>query len=203
MPFAENSYIIWRDGRSDAVIADPGFDPEAILAFLKKRQLTVAAILNTHGHSDHIAGNAAMKNAFPDAPLIIGVGDAPMLLDPAANLSRAHGVELRSPPADRTVVEGDRISFAGIDFEVLDLPGHSPGHVVYVVREQPILVLGGDVLFQGSIGRTDFPGGSFPQLAKGIREKLYVLPDDTVVYPGHGSITRTGDEKKSNPFVSG
>lgn len=203
MPFAENTYIVWREGRRDAIVVDPGLEPEAILEALAARQLTLVAILNTHGHADHIAGNGAMKEAFPAAPLIIGINDAPLLSDGEANLSLSYGFEILSPPADLTVREGDILSFAGIDFEVLDIPGHSPGHVVFVVRETPIIVLGGDVLFRGSIGRTDFPNGSFELLASGIRKKLYTLADDTIVYPGHGPVTKIGHEKRTNPFVSG
>jgi glyoxylase-like metal-dependent hydrolase (beta-lactamase superfamily II) len=201
MPFAENTYVVWRQGRSDAVVVDPGLEPDAILSFLAERELTVAAILNTHGHADHIAGNTAVKEAYPAAPLIIGIGDAALLTDPARNLSLLYGFEITSPPADTKVREGETLSFAGIDFEVFDIPGHSPGHVVFVVRESPIVVFGGDVLFRGSIGRTDMPGGNFEQLAAGIRAKLYTLPDDTIIYPGHGPVTQTGYEKRTNPFV--
>ncbi len=201
MPFAQNTYIVWRDGWPECLVVDPGLEPDAILKSLKDRHLSVAAILDTHGHADHIAGNAAIKRAFPSAPLIIGAGDAVMLSDAAANLSLNYGFAIVSPPADQTVREGDRLSFASIDLEVLDLPGHSPGHVVFVIREQPIVVLGGDVLFRDGIGRFDFPGGSFPQLADGIRRKLFALPDDSVVYPGHGPETRIGYEKKHNPYV--
>lgn len=202
MPFAENTYIIWQDGKTDCVVIDPGLEPDAILDFLTDQQLSIAAILNTHGHSDHIAGNAAMKQAFPQAPLVIGINDAPMLRDANLNLSMNFGIAILSPPADTLVREGDVVSFAGFDFEVLDLPGHSPGHVVFVIRQQqPSVVMGGDVLFRESIGRTDFPGGSFEQLASGIRRKLYILPDDTIIYPGHGPVTLIGHEKKNNPFV--
>lgn len=202
MPFAENTYVLWRSGTSDALVVDPGLEPQSILDFLEERGLRIAAILDTHGHADHIAGNGAMKKAFPAAPLIIGERDAIMLTDPAANLSLGYGFEITSPPADRVIREGDTLSFAGIDMEVRDIPGHSPGHVVFIIREQPIVVIGGDVLFRGSIGRTDLPGGSFEQLASGIRAKLYTLPDDTVVYPGHGPVTKTGHEKRTNPFVN-
>jgi len=202
MPFSENSYVVWQDGRTDAVVVDPGLEPELILEFLDSKGLTLKAILNTHGHADHIAGNEAMKKASPDAPLMIGRGDAIMLSDPAANLSLSYGFSITSPPADRLLDEGEIVSIAGIDFEVVDIPGHSPGHVVFIVRESPIQVLGGDVLFRGSIGRTDLPGGSFEQLASGIRKKLYTLPDNTVVHSGHGPHTTTGVEKRTNPFVS-
>jgi len=202
MPFAENTYVAWQDGRTDAVVIDPGTEPDAILAFLRERGLTPTAILNTHGHVDHIAGNADLKAAYPDAPLVIGAGDEPLLTDPALNLSRPYGVDVVSPPADRLVREGDTVLFAGLTLDIREIPGHSPGHIVYVVRDAGV-VFGGDVLFRGSIGRTDFPGGSFEVLAAGIREKLYPMPDDTVVYPGHGPVTKVGYEKRTNPFVPG
>jgi hydroxyacylglutathione hydrolase len=200
-PFEENSYIVRLPGRQDCVVFDPGLEPDLILDALREENLTVAAILNTHGHADHIGGNEAMKAAFPDAPLIIGVGDAIMLTDPMANLSAVFGLPIVSPPADRTVTEGDVVEIAGFRFEVLDIPGHSPGHVAFVLRGSPITVFGGDVLFRGSIGRTDFPGGDLDQLLTGIRTKLYTLPDDTVVYSGHGPVTTTGQERETNPFV--
>jgi hydroxyacylglutathione hydrolase len=203
MPFEENTYIAWRADRRDVLVFDPGLQPELILAFLEERGLDVAAILDTHGHADHIAGNEALKKRFPQAPLLIGAGDAPMLRDADLNLSAPFGMPIVSPPADQLVREGDVLEFAGIRLEVLEIPGHSPGHVVFVVRDEPIIVFGGDVLFRGSVGRCDFPGGSMALLESGIREKLYTLPDDTVVYPGHGAATKVGDEKRTNPFVPG
>jgi hydroxyacylglutathione hydrolase len=203
MPFQENTYVVWRHGCRDALVVDPGMEPDAILEFLRERELSPAAILNTHGHADHIAGNEAMKQTYPDAPLIIGVNDAKMLTDANLNLSARFGLAMVSPAADRVVSEGDELDLAGLRLEVLEIPGHSPGHIVFVVRDQPIVVFGGDVLFRGSIGRTDFPGGSFESLETGIRTKLYTLPNDTVIYPGHGPVTKVGHEKRTNPFVSG
>lgn len=201
MPYAENTYIVWREGQTEALVIDVGMEPGLILAALKDRGLTVPMILNTHGHVDHIAGNAAMKEAFPSAPLAIGAGDANMLEDPWANLSAFSGQEVISPPADRLLAEGDVVEEAGFRFEVLEIPGHSPGHIVFILRENPVVVFGGDVLFNGSIGRTDFPGGSLDLLLRGIRTKLWPLPDSTLVYPGHGPATTIGNEKRTNPFL--
>ena len=106
------------------------------------------------------------------------------------------------PPADRTVIEGEVIEYAGLALEVREIPGHSPGHVVFLWRDRPIHVFGGDVLFRGSIGRYDFPGGDGRLLLEGIRGKLFTLPDDTVVYPGHGPTTMVGYEKRTNPYLS-
>ena len=199
-PFAENSYVIWKPGRSDALVVDPGFDVKSIQAILVANQLTPAAILNTHGHGDHIAGNAEMKTRYPNAPLIIGRNDQHLLFDPVANLS-ASWMDVVSPPADRLVDHGERIELAGFSIEVREIRGHSPGSVVFLFDEfDPPVVLGGDVLFAGSVGRTDL-GGNGPQLFNGIRAYLYTLPDTTIVWPGHGPSTTVGLERRTNPFV--
>jgi hydroxyacylglutathione hydrolase len=200
--FQENTYIVWLPDRADALVIDPGLEPEAILAFLDERQLRPAAVLNTHGHADHIAGNEALKAAFPAAPLIIGANEAHLLTDAIANLSAPFGLPIISPPADRLVREDEELDLAGIRMKVREIPGHSPGHVVFVCATTPIIVFGGDVLFRGSVGRTDFPGGSTARLFDGIRAKLFALPDDTVVYPGHGPVTTVGHEKRTNPFLA-
>jgi hydroxyacylglutathione hydrolase len=201
-PFAENSYVLWVDGSRTAVVIDPGFEPEVILDVLTERELTLAAILCTHGHVDHIAGNATLKQHYPSAPIIICHGDAPMLTDPMLNLSGVFGFDIVSPPADQTVRDGEQLTLAGLTWLVREIPGHSPGHVVYILQEvTPPWVLGGDVLFRGSIGRTDFPGGDYHALVTGIRRVLWPLPPDTVVYPGHGPTTTIGHEQRTNPFL--
>ena len=201
MPFAENTYIAWLPPRRDVLVVDPGLEPELVVDFLRERGLTPAAILNTHGHADHIGGNAALKDAFPDAPLVIGAAEQHLLVDANANLSAPFGMPITSPPADRVVREGDVVEAAGIALEVLDVPGHSPGHVVYLVRGEPCVLFGGDVLFAGGIGRYDFPGSDGELLFDGIRRKLYALPGSTVVYPGHGETTTIDRERRTNPFV--
>ena len=201
VPFDENSYIVWLPGSREAVVIDPGLEPGLILDVLREEDLTPVALLNTHGHADHIGGNEALKKAFPGAPLLIGVHDLHMLSDSDANLSAPFGLPITSPPADRTLVEGDVFEMAGMRFEVRDIPGHSPGHIVFLWRGKPNVVFGGDVLFRGSIGRYDFPGGDGRLLLSGIREKLFTLPGDTVVYPGHGPVTTVGHEQRTNPYL--
>ncbi len=201
-PFDENTYIIWLKGRGDCLVIDPGYQPEQILGFLDEHQIVPAAILNTHGHSDHIAGNDALKRRWPDCPLIIGLGDARKLTDAELNLSARYGRAITSPPADRTVSQGDQVSAAGFDLEVREVPGHSSGHVIFVwTQNTPSLVFVGDVIFQGSVGRTDFYDGDMDQLTEGIRAKVFDLPDDTVLLPGHGSTTTVGIEKRTNPYA--
>jgi hydroxyacylglutathione hydrolase len=202
IPFEENAYVAQLEGRSDCLVIDPGLEPEKILDYLDGRRLVPAAILNTHGHSDHVGGNAALKARWPDCPLVIGSADAPKLTDPLLNLSAVFGGDLVSPPADVTVNDGDTYSAAGFELRVLAIPGHSAGHVVYLWQDHhPPLAFVGDVIFAGSIGRTDFPDGDFRQLQAGIHAKLFTLPEETQLLTGHGEPTTVGQEKRYNPFV--
>jgi glyoxylase-like metal-dependent hydrolase (beta-lactamase superfamily II) len=201
MPFAENSYIMGLADRDDAIVVDPGLEPDAIVDALATLKRKPAVLLNTHGHADHIAGNGALKQAYPAIPLIIGEGDAVMLTDANKNLSAGFGMPIVSPPADEMVRDGETRTWAGMTFRVHAIAGHSPGHVVFICDASRI-VLGGDVLFAESIGRTDFPGGSFDQLMAGIHQHLFALPDDYVVYPGHGPEFTIGEAKTTNPFFA-
>lgn len=201
-PFAENTLVAWRAGRGDCLVVDPGLEPQKIVAELARHHLTPAALLCTHGHADHIGGNAFLKARWPECPLIVGRIEAPLLTDPWLNLSAQFGHAVTSPPADQLLDEGQVFEAAGIALEARHIAGHSPGHLVFVCHETaPAVVFGGDVLMAGSVGRTDFPGGSFEELASGIHRKLFTLPDDTIVLPGHGPQTTIGQERRTNPFV--
>jgi len=202
--FGENAYLAHLDGDPHCVVIDPGFDHAAIAGQIESAKLEPAAILNTHGHADHIAGNRALKDRFPDCPVVIGRGDAEKLIDPHQNLSRPFGFDVASPPADKLVQDGDIYRAAGLELDVLGVPGHSAGHVVFLWKgADPWVAFVGDVLFQGGIGRTDFPDGDTELLLESIRSKLYTLPDETVILPGHGPQTTIGEEKRYNPFVRG
>lgn len=201
-PFGENTYVVSRAGDHRCLVIDPGFEPQAIIEWLDSHGLEPEAILLTHGHSDHIAGNGTLREAFPALPIVVGRGDASKLIDPMGNLSGLFGLPITSPPADRLLDDEESFSVAGLAFRVMEIPGHSSGHVVFLVEGcTPPVVFGGDVLFREGIGRTDFPDGDFAALASGIRRRLYTLPAATVVFPGHGPETTVGHERRHNPFV--
>jgi glyoxylase-like metal-dependent hydrolase (beta-lactamase superfamily II) len=200
--FAENCYLLSPEGTSRCVIVDPGLDAERIIASVTEQRWQPEAILLTHGHADHIAGVESLKRCWPECPIIIGRQDAPKLTDPELNLSAQYDFNLTAPEADQLVDEGDRLNLAGMEFEVYEAPGHSIGHVVYIWKGgSPWVVVGGDVLFREGIGRSDFPDGSHEQLVESIQTKLFILPDDTLVLPGHGATTTIGHEREFNPFV--
>ena len=202
--FQENGYLLWTDAGPEAWIIDPGFSPqpEDMLAAVKRHKLKPAAILITHAHPDHMAGVEVLREAHPDLPITAPRDEQHMLTDARANLSAQMGLPLVVPAADRLVAPGDKLILGPLAWQVLDVSGHSPGGVAYYSLQAGV-VFTGDALFAGSIGRTDFPGGSTRRLLANIREHLFTLPADTVVYSGHGPATTIGDERDTNPWLQG
>ncbi len=201
--FQTNCYVLYPSSKEQgtgALIIDPGQWPEKAIAFIKEQGLTPEKVVLTHAHADHIMGLHEVRESWPEIPIVIHPAEKEFLIDPVLNLSALFGEPFTAPEATGFLNEGDTLTFAGKDIQVFHAPGHSPGSICLYMPYQR-MVIGGDVLFRGSIGRTDFPGGSFDVLARSIRQKLYTLPDDTTVYPGHGPETTTGWEKKSNGFV--
>ncbi|MBI3117767.1 MAG: MBL fold metallo-hydrolase [Candidatus Hydrogenedentes bacterium] len=194
-PFVENCYVLREGGES--IVIDPGEATEELKAAVADTQVTM--IVNTHCHIDHAGGNAEMVR-LTGAPLLCHADDLP-LLRTIEQQGMMFGVPVEaSPDPDRFIAEGDTIHVGSAALRVLHTPGHAPGHVVLVGDG---FVIGGDVLFAGSIGRTDLPGGDYEQLIESIRTKLLPLPDNTVVYSGHGPATTIGRERKHNPFLTG
>jgi len=190
---------VYHAESNETVLVDPGEEAERFLAEAARRDRRITAIWLTHAHLDHIAGVSAVHRAT-GAPIHLHPADRP-LYDGLPEQGRWFGLELDPPPpADVMLHHGQRLGIGPSGFEVRHLPGHSPGHVCFIGNG---MVLGGDVLFEGSIGRTDLPGGDLEALLGGIRRELLVLPDATIVYPGHGPVTTIGRERETNPFLLG
>lgn len=196
-PLNSNCYLVWDGDSLEAAVIDPGGEGGRIIRETKKRSLNVRLILNTHGHGDHIAANAEVREAF-GASILIAEAEAALLTDPVLNMSAAYGLPVTSPEPDGFLVPGGKVAVGGIELEVLDTAGHSPGGVSLYTDGA---VFTGDALFSGSIGRFDLPGGDEELLISNIRRNLLTLTDRTVVYPGHGKNTTIGVEKNSNPYL--
>ncbi|MHB8533057.1 MAG: MBL fold metallo-hydrolase [Solirubrobacteraceae bacterium] len=194
----ENCYLVRADSRaSRAVIVDPGDEPERLLAAAESLGVEIEAILLTHCHFDHIGAVAPVARAT-GAPVYCPKIEQPVLADVMRWVPPGFG-PFESYEADHVLAGGERLQLAGIDFDVIHTPGHSPGHLTYAAGG---LLLSGDVLFQGSVGRVDLPGGDWPTLESSIGGLLDRFPDETVVYPGHMGITTLGRERQTNPFLS-
>ncbi len=193
-----NCYIIGDEETKEAVVIDPGGDEEDILNVLKYQQLNLKYIIDTHGHFDHVDANQPLK-AATGAQIAIHEADALMLSQPSNEAMFFTGNRLRLSQADLILREDDIINFGKYRLKVLHTPGHTPGGISLVMEEHPYVYVG-DLLFAGSIGRTDFPGGSFDDLINAVRTKIFPLGDHYTVYPGHGPVTTVGQEKKYNPF---
>ncbi|MFZ2147783.1 MAG: MBL fold metallo-hydrolase [Sedimentisphaerales bacterium] len=198
--YETNCYILRsNEATKDCLIVDTGLGAGKLIKFLEEHKLNPAAVVLTHGHIDHIAGVAALRSRFPDIKVYIHKLDAGMLAEPRTNLSAMTVGSFSIEPADFSVEEQSCIEQAGLKLNVLHTPGHTPGGICLYSKDEGI-VFTDDALFADSIGRTDFPSGSIEQLLKSIMEKLFTLPDETKVYPGHGPITTIAHEKAHNPF---
>ena len=202
-PFQQNCTILFDEADRRGVVVDPGGEVERILAAIESNGLTIEAIWITHGHIDHAGGAMELKDALGVEIVGPHEADAPLLANlenQAVRFGLPAGVRNCTP--DRYLAEGETVSFAGHEFEVLHCPGHAPGHVVYYNRAAKFAHVG-DVLFNGSIGRTDLPGGDHETLIRSIKEKLFPLGDDIGFICGHGPGGKIGEERRHNPFLQG
>lgn len=199
-PIQENTYVVYTEV-GDAVIIDPGcyerHEEQALTDFISENELNVLALLNTHGHIDHVLGNAFVKRKY-NVDFYIHESDV-VTVNSVVSYAHVYGFEAYNPSPEPDVLlkGGEKLTFGAITFDVLFTPGHAPGHVVFY-NEESKLVINGDVLFQGSFGRVDLPGGDLETLKKSIFDIMFNLPEDTIIYCGHGPETTVGREKISN-----
>lgn len=196
---ATNCYFAVNEQLGEGVVFDPGADCGAILRMTEQAKAKVVAICLTHGHSDHIGALEELREAT-GAPVYIAEADAECLADPEINLSFFIGGNITCAPAECFAKDGDVLELAGIRFEVLATPGHTKGGLCYYVKDEDV-VFAGDTVFCESIGRTDFPGGSYRELINSIKTKLLTLDDKVNLLPGHGPLTTVGWERRRNPFL--
>jgi hydroxyacylglutathione hydrolase len=197
--FGENGYIVWRDGSATAVAIDPGNSVAPMLQLLADEGLQIAAVLLTHAHLDHVEGVARLVGETA-APVYLHPADR-FLYDHVAQQAQQFGMRVDPlPDVSRPLEHDQQLSIGDVTYHVLHAPGHSPGHVVFHVADADCAFVG-DVVFQGSIGRSDLPGGDFTQLIESIRAQVLSMPDDTTLYPGHGPPTTVGHERATNPFL--
>ena len=196
-PLGVNCYIVGDDKTREALVIDPGGNARDVLDTLRHGRLRLVAIVATHAHFDHLLALDEVR-AQTRAPFLIHADEAQVLAN-AATGALFFGFTMRQPaPADRLVREGDEVRAGSVSLKVLHTPGHSPGGIC-LLYEKCVFV--GDTLFQGGIGRVDLPGGDYATLMRSIRDQLLTLPDDTIVYPGHGDATTIGEERQLNPFL--
>lgn len=199
-PFAQNCSLLWDPATRQAAVVDPGGDVEAILACIAENQLQVEKILLTHGHIDHVGGTAALAERL-GVPVEGPQREEAFWMDQLPQQSQMFGFPRTAAlTPDRWLEDGDTVTVGSLTLDVLHTPGHTPGHVCFIHAPSKLAVVG-DVLFAGSIGRTDFPRGDHDTLIRAIREKLFPLGDDVEFIPGHGPMSSFGEERRNNPFV--
>ena len=202
-PYRENTFVL-SDETGEAVIIDPGcyekHEESQLSDYVHSTGLTVKLLLNTHGHIDHVLGNSFVKENYK-VPLWMSKEDIPTLKAVEAYASNFGFHAYRSAEPDAFLSEGDSVKFGDSELKVAFVPGHSVGHIAFYNTEERFCI-GGDVLFHQSIGRTDLPGGDFDTLIRSIHQKFFIMPDDMVIYPGHGPETTIGFEKSHNPFCA-
>jgi glyoxylase-like metal-dependent hydrolase (beta-lactamase superfamily II) len=199
-PFDTNCYVVQPRGHAGCWIIDASFEPASLIEGVKTRGAAPELLLLTHAHVDHIAGVDQVRRAFPGIPVLLHEAEADWMGDPMLNLSEFGGQRVSIRPADGSLEDGQTLTLGPTSWRVLHTPGHSPGGVAFYNAASDVVV-SGDALFAGSIGRTDFPGSDFATLEQSIRRKLYTLPGQTRVLPGHGPPTTIGREMIANPFV--
>lgn len=201
-PFEQNCTIFWCEKTRQAAVIDPGGDIDRILELLAREVLTLAKILVTHGHIDH-AGGVAELAARSGVPIEGPHEEDRFWIEGMPKQSKMFGFhEVASFEPDRWLQAGDKVRFGEVELDVLHCPGHTPGHIVFYHQPSRLAQVG-DVLFQGSIGRTDFPRGDYDTLISSIKERLFPLGDDVEFIPGHGPMSTLGEERRHNPFLSG
>ena len=193
-----NCYFLFDEKIRKAIIFDPADNGDKIFEAMKQNDMSVEAICLTHGHFDHIYGVAKLRQ-LSHCKIYANELETKLLGDEVLNQSEMFGKICTVTP-DVELKDGEEFSLGGIDIKMISTPGHTPGGCCYYIKQAGILVCG-DTLFEGSVGRTDFPGGSMAELVSSIKEKLFTLPDDTICYPGHGGTTTIGEEKQYNPFL--
>jgi glyoxylase-like metal-dependent hydrolase (beta-lactamase superfamily II) len=199
-PVQENCYLVRRPERSDALIVDPGEEAPKLLGAIDALGVELAAILLTHTHFDHVGAVAPIARAT-GAEVWVPEIERPVLADIMSYVPWPGFGPFESWEAEHTLTGGERLELAGFEIDVLFTPGHSPGHVTFAIPDERVL-LSGDVLFQGSVGRTDLPGGDWPTLLESIRSLVDGYPEDTTVYPGHMGVTSLEAERATNPFLA-